>query len=493
MKTMVANNGHRRVLYAVLGYGAASLAALVIFVWIRGLGADLAAPPPLPGQELFTHRAASSGVNTLLHVLLALAVIIVAARLTGMLFQHLRQPAVIGEVIAGIVLGPSVLGALWPEATAYLLPPTIVPTLGAIAQIGVVLFMFVVGVELNHAPIRRAMNTVVAISHAGIIVPFLLGSALALILYRTYATSDVPFGVFVLFMGISMSVTAFPVLARILFDRVIQQTRLGAIALSCAAVGDVVAWCLLAIVISVAKSDPRAGVQTILSAAVFVVFMLVVVRRLIAKLVRREADKPELSQSTLTILLIALLGSAFIAERIGIHALFGAFLLGATIPHDSTLARNLVTRLKDFIVVFFLPVYFAFTGLRTELGLVGSSTDWLFCGLIIAIASMGKFGGGLLAARLTGLRWREGAALGILMNTRGLMELIVLNIGLDMKVLSPTLFVMLVLMAILTTLATTPILDWLNRDGRLFASTPIFAVDEPDPPQAQAYTDRHPA
>jgi Kef-type K+ transport system membrane component KefB len=285
-----------------------------------------------------------------------------------------------------------------------------------------------------------------------------------------------------------MSVTAFPVLARILFDRGIQHTRLGAIALSCAAAGDVVAWCLLAIVISAAKADSRAAVQTILAAAVFVVFMLVVVRRLTAILVRREADKPEISQSTLTLLLIALLASAFLAERIGIHALFGAFLLGATIPHDSTLARNLVSRLKDFIVVFFLPVYFAFTGLRTELGLLGSSTDWLFCGVIIAVASTGKFGGGLVAARLTGLRWREGAALGILLNTRGLMELIVLNIGLDMNVLSPTLFVMLVLMAIVTTLATTPILDWLNRDGRLFASTALFAVDQPSRPEAKAYS-----
>jgi Kef-type K+ transport system membrane component KefB len=480
---MHAKNHRSHLLHRILGYAAAIGAALLLFAWIRWLGADLSAPAPPPGQELFSHNAASQGFDTLLHVLLALAVIIIVARLTGVLFQRLHQPAVIGEVIAGIVLGPSLLGALWPAASAYLLPADIVPMLSAIAQIGVVLFMFVVGVELNHAPVRNAMNTVIAISHAGIIVPFLLGSALSLILYQGYATSDVPFGVFVLFMGISMSVTAFPVLARILFDRGIQNTRLGSIALSCAASGDVVAWCLLAIVISAAKADARAAVQTVLAAIAFVIFMLVVVRRVIAILVRREANKPQLSQSTLTTLLIALLVSAFFAERIGIHALFGAFLLGATIPHDSTLARNLVARLKDFIVVFFLPVYFAFTGLRTELGLLGSLSDWLFCGLIIAVASAGKFGGAVVAARLTGLRWREGAALGILMNTRGLMELIVLNIGLDMKVLSPTLFVMLVLMAIITTVATTPVLDWLNRDGRLFASLPA-----PQPTEGSART-----
>ena len=469
---MSAKQERRGVLYRVLGYTAASLAALILFFLIRGLGADLTAPPPLQGQALFTRSTENAGFNALLHLLLALTVIIVTARLAGAAFKHLRQPAVIGEVIAGIVLGPSLLGTLWPEASSYLLPSSIVPILGALSQIGVVLFMFVVGVELNHAPLRRSMHTVIAISHAGIIVPFLLGSALSLWLYRGYATSDVPFGVFVLFMGISMSVTAFPVLARILFDRGIQHSGLGSIALSCAASGDVAAWCLLAIVISAAKEDPGAAIQTILAAVLFVAFILLVVRRSMSTLVLREAHREQLSQGTLTTLLIALLTSAFIAERIGLHALFGAFLLGATIPHDSALARNLVARLKDFVVVFFLPVYFAFTGLRTEIGLIGTAGDWLVCGCIIAVASAGKFGGGSVAARLTGQRWRAAAGLGILLNTRGLMELIVLNIGLDMKVLSPRLFVMLVLMAIVTTLATTPILDWLNRDGRLFATPP---------------------
>lgn len=462
--------GVQPVVRAALKYAIATAIAVAVFLWIRSLGSNLAAPAAPLVQETLGGAIGHYSVDTLLHVLLALALIIVAARLLGAVFKHFGQPPVIGEVIAGILLGPSLLGQVWPAGTDYLLPQSIVPLLQVIAQLGIILFMFLVGVELNPAHMRRSSSAVIGISHSSIVIPFLLGGAASLVLYPHYSTSDVPFGVFILFMGISMSVTAFPVLARILADRGFDRSRLGTIALTCAAVDDVTAWCLLAFVLSVAKSDPGNAAQTLAYTLLFVAFVLIVVRRIVASLAQHEEEQTHLRQSTMAIVLVALLLSASTAEHIGIHALFGAFLLGAVVPHESALARHLVARLRDFSVVFFLPVYFAFTGLRTEVGLLSSAEHWIALCFIIAVASLGKFGGSLVAARLTGFGWRESAALGVLMNTRGLMEIIVLNIGLEMRVLSPTLFVMLVLMTIVTTVATTPILDALNRDGSLFGT-----------------------
>lgn len=475
-KRMRVNNlaseaGSNHILRATVGYGVVMIVSIALFVWIRSFGAELIAPAPAPDHQLFGQGVETQKFNVLLHVLLALALFIVAARVVGLLFRRLGQPPVIGEVISGILLGPSLLGHFWPSASAYLLPSDAVPFMSVIAQIGVLLYMFLVGVELNPSHFRRSPNTVLAISHSSIVFPFLLGSVLSLFLYPSFATSDVPFGVFLLFMGISMSVTAFPVLARILTDRGLHNTRLGTIALSCAAVDDVTAWCLLAFVVSVAKVDMGDAVLTLASSILFVTFVLLVVRRFVGALARREEGKPEVGQGTMAMILVALLLCAFTAESIGIHALFGAFVFGAVVPHDSALARNLTKRLHDVTVVFFLPAYFAISGMRTEIGLVSGIEQWLVCGLIIVAASLGKFGGTFIAARVAGLRWREGAALGILMNTRGLIELVVLNIGLDMKVLSPTLFSMLVLMAVATTVATTPILDRLNRDRKLLGST----------------------
>lgn len=468
MQTATSASERPRTLRTTVGFGLLVIAAVAIFLWIRSLGAGLIAPAP--GPSLPVQASGGPPLDVFLHVLLALAVVIAAARAVGFVFRRLGQPPVMGEVIAGILLGPSLLGQVWPAASAYLLPASVAPFLSVIAQVGIVLYMFLVGLELNPAYLRRNPNTVLAISHASIILPFLLGAALSLLLYPIFATSDVPFTVFILFMGVSMSVTAFPVLARILTDRGMQQSRLGTIALTCAAAGDITAWCLLAFVISVAKARIEDAVQTVLLSLAFVALMLIVVRRVAVKFARREEREEReegVSQGTMGIVFVALLLSAFTTEWIGIHALFGAFLLGAVIPHDSRLARNLTHRLHDFVVVFFLPAYFAFTGMRTQIGLVSGWEQWLLCGLIIVVASLGKFGGSFIAARVTGFPARASAALGILMNTRGLMELIVLNIGLDLKVLSPTLFTMLVLMAIVTTVATTPILDRLNRGRAL--------------------------
>ncbi len=478
MQTALSEAHRPRTVRATVGFGLLVIAAVAIFMWIRSLGAGLIAPAPAANQVLLVQASGGPQLNVFLHVLLALAVVIAAARAVGFVFRRLGQPPVIGEVIAGILLGPSLLGQVWPAAFATVLPASVAPFLGVIAQVGIVLYMFLVGLELNPAYLRRNPNAILAISHASIIVPFLLGAALSLLLYPILATRDVPFTAFILFMGVSMSVTAFPVLARILTDRGMHQSRLGAIALTCAAAGDITAWCLLAFVISVAKARIEDAVQTVLLSLAFVALMLIVVRRLAAMIARREERKDEVSQGTMGLVFVALLLSAFTTEWIGIHALFGAFLLGAVIPHDSRLARNLTHRLHDFVVVFFLPAYFAFTGMRTQIGLVSGFEQWLLCGLIIVVASLGKFGGSFIAARVTGFPWRESAALGILMNTRGLMELIVLNIGLDLKVLSPTLFAMLVLMAIVTTVATTPILDRLNRGRALLDDAQAASLRE---------------
>lgn len=394
--------------------------------------------------------------DTLLHVLLAIAIIITVTRAVGLLFKRMGQPLVIGEVAGGILLGPSLLGQVAPEATAYILPPSVAPFLGMIAQLGVILYMFVVGMELDLRAVRNNSHTTIAISHASIIVPFVLGALLSLALFREMAPAGVPFTVFALFIGVSMSITAFPVLARILTDRHVHKTRLGTTALTCAAVDDATAWCMLAFVVSIAQSRLSDAIATLVLTVAFVAVVLIAV----VPIVRRAMPFIEKSaEGGLAVVLVAMLLCALATEYIGIHAIFGAFLLGAAVPHESRIARELTERLAPIVSVLFLPAFFAFTGMRTQIGLIGGWENWLLCGLIIAVACAGKFGGTFVAARLTGLPWRGAGALGILMNTRGLVELIVLNIGLDLGVISPTLFAMLVIMALCTTVMTTPLLD----------------------------------
>lgn len=439
-------------------YGTMIAATVGGFFVVSFLGRDLIAPEPVgvPGLGRVSPPAST---ETLLHVLLAMAVIITVARLLGYVFRRLNQPPVIGEVVAGILLGPSLLGLIAPGLSGYLLPPAVAPVLGVIAQVGVILYMFIVGIELDTMQLRHRTHASVAISHASIIAPFLLGISLALFLYPGLSTRDVPFSLFALFMGVSMSVTAFPVLARILTDRGIHQSRMGVIALACAAVDDVTAWCLLAFVVSVAQSRPEGVFLTVALSAAFITVMILCVRPLVARFVR-SYDEGHLSGQAMTaVACMSLLLSALITEAIGIHALFGAFLLGSLIPYDSKVALDLRGRVEDIVIVLFLPVFFAFIGMRTQIGLLDSVHEWMLCGVIIVVASIGKFGGSAIAARLSGLNWRQSASLGILMNTRGLMELIVLNVGLDLGVLSPKLFAMLVIMAVVTTITTTPILE----------------------------------
>lgn len=442
----------RRRMGPKLTYGLMIGLAVGGFLAIRQIGSELTAasgPAGLPLPAL----PAPAAESPLLRVLVALVAVILTGRLLGWIFVRLRQPPVIGEVVAGILLGPSLLGT---EISGWILPASVAPYLSVVAQLGVVLYMFLVGLELNGELLRRRAQATLAISHASIVAPFLLGAILSLGLFPTLSHGGVQFTSFALFMGVAMSITAFPVLARILTDLRMQRSELGVIALGAAAIGDATAWCLLALAVAVVQSNVGAAVQTCLLSFAFIVLMLAVVRPVAERLAGRWEARP-LGKGALAGVLAAVLAAALVTEAIGIHAIFGAFLLGAVIPHDSRVAREVTERLHDAVTILLLPAFFALTGMRTEIGLVSGFQDWLLCALIVLTATIGKFGGATAAARYSGLDWRNSLALGALMNTRGLMELIVLNIGLDLGVISPTLFAMMVIMALATTLATTPL------------------------------------
>lgn len=366
------------------------------------------------------------------------------------------------------MLGPSVLGFLAPGLAAWVFPAELTPQLGVIAQLGVILFMFLVGIELDLDALRRRASASLVTVLAGTLTPFLLGAVLALCIHPTLSSPNVPRAHFILFMGVSMAVTAFPVLARILADRRMQRSDLGVLALACAALGDAIAWCMLAGVVGVVHARGGRSVATLASTAVYVAVMWLVVQPAVRRTVRAQEDRGAWSTATLGWMLLGLLVSALVTEAIGIHALFGAFLLGAIVPHDSRVAREVTARIEDLTVALLLPVFFALTGLRTRIDLIHGASQWMVCGVILLVACVGKIGGTSVAARVTGLPWRDAGVLGVLMNTRGLMELIVLNVGLDLRIISPTLFAMLVLMAVVTTVLTAPLLDLLARrqEGR---------------------------
>lgn len=442
-----------------ISYAVMVLAAVGAFLLIRAYGTTLAAPAA--ANEALHGAAAPHGAtqpDLLLRVLVALAAVVIGGQIFGWLFAFVNQPPVIGEVVVGILLGPSLIGAKW---SGLILPTSIQPIIGGIAQLGVILYMFIVGLELNASLLRSRARLALTISHAGIAVPFVLGATLAVWLYPLLGSRDVPFTDFALFMAIAMSVTAFPVLARILTDWHMARSDLGVLALCCAATGDLTAWCLLAFIVGVVKAQAGGWLVVAAGTMAYIAAMYWIVRPAVNGMARRW-DREPLPRVAVASVLVALLLSALATEAIGIHAIFGAFLLGAVVPHDSAVARSLSKQLEQLVTVLLLPAFFAFTGMRTRLDLVSGLDQWLICGLIILVATVGKFGGTLLSGRLMGLDWRFATALGALMNTRGLMELIVLNIGLDLGIISPTLFSMLVLMALVTTLATAPVVRLLD-------------------------------
>ena len=444
----------------VVGYAIVAIVFIALIWAVLIYGQSLSPVAATTAAPAATAAGAAHQLSPLYHVLLALVSILLLGRWMGKLFSYFGQPRVIGEMVAGIMLGPSLLGPNLACRATLRAADRCRAYLGIIAQIGVILYMFLVGLELNAGLIRSKAHATIAISHTSILVPFLLGTILALWLFPHYAPAGKPFVSFALFMGIAMSITAFPVLARILTDRHMETTPLGVVALSCAAIDDVTAWCLLAFVVGIAQAEVGGAVQTIFYAIGYIAIMLVVVRPLAVRYLSNDSDAPQHRMAVWV--LVALLFSAMTAEWIGIHAIFGAFLLGAIIPHDADVARDFQHKLEDIVKILLLPAFFAYTGMRTEIGLVSGWQAWGFTALIILVATLGKFGGTFAAARFTGLDWQMSAALGILMNTRGLMELVVLNIGLEMGVISPTLFAMMVIMALVTTMTTTPVLQRLR-------------------------------
>ena len=410
-------------------------------------------------------------LNSLIHnlehplaILLAqIVTIILVARFFGWICKKIGQPTVIGEIIAGIILGPSFIGMYFPEFSEALFPLESLGNLEFLSQIGLILFMFVIGMELDLKVLKNKAQDAVVISHASIIIPFTLGMGLAYFIYESFAPKGVQFLSFGLFMGIAMSITAFPVLARIVQERGLNKTRLGTIAITCAAADDITAWCLLAAVIAIVKAGSFVSALYIIGLAViYVLLMVKVVRPFLTRIGNLYHTKESLSKPIVAIFFLTLIMSSYATEVIGIHALFGAFMAGAIMPENIRFRNIFIEKVEDIALVLLLPLFFVFTGLRTEIGLLNDPYLWKVTGLIILVAVVGKFIGSAIAAKFVGQNWKDSLTIGALMNTRGLMELVVLNIGYDLGVLSPEIFAMAVIMALVTTFMTGPALDLLN-------------------------------
>lgn len=399
-----------------------------------------------------------------LAILLAqIITIIIVARFFGWIFRKIGQPSVIGEIIAGIFLGPSLLGMYFPEFSLALFPIQSLGNLQFLSQIGLILFMFVIGMELDLKVLRNKANEAVVISHASIVIPFALGIGLAFFVYKSFAPEGIPFLSFSLFMGIAMSITAFPVLARIVQERGIHKTRLGAIVITCAAADDITAWCLLAVVIAIVKAGTfESALYVIALAFLYVIVMIFIVKPFLKRVGDLYAKSENLSKPVVAIFFLTLILSSYATNIIGIHSLFGAFMTGVIMPDISKFRTIFIEKVEDVSVILLLPLFFVFTGLRTEIGLINDPYMWKVTGFIILVAVVGKFLGSALAAKFVGQSWRDSLTIGALMNTRGLMELVVLNIGLDLKVITPEVFTMMVIMALVTTFMTGPALDIIN-------------------------------
>lgn len=402
--------------------------------------------------------------HSLTTLLIQIIVVLLMVRLFGYLFNLIGQPGVIGEIVAGIVLGPSVLGFFFPDAFLFLFPAHSLTNLELLSQVGLILFMFVIGMELDFSVLKNKINETLVISHAGILVPFFLGILSSYWIYETYASSQTPFLPFALFIGISMSITAFPVLARIIQERNMTKTPLGTLVIASAANDDVTAWCLLAVVIAIAKAGSFASALYSVGLAVaYIAVMFFVIRPFLKKVGEVYANREAINKTFVAFILLILIISSCITETIGIHALFGAFMAGVVMPSNLGFRKVMMEKVEDISLVFFLPLFFAFTGLRTQIGLINSPELWMVCLLLVTVAIVGKLGGCAIAARLVGESWKDSLTIGTLMNTRGLMELIALNIGYEMGVLPPPIFVILVIMALVTTFMTTPLLHLVER------------------------------
>lgn len=423
--------------------------------------------------------ASALGGHPLATLLLAIAVVVTACKAAGWLARRLGQPAVVGEITAGLLLGPSALGAVWPAGVAAVLPAEVMPELNVLAQLGVVLFVFLTGLELDTRLLRGRGHTAVLVSHVSIAVPFLLGVLLAITLAGRLAPPGVSHTAFALFLGVSMSVTALPVLIRILADLGLFRSEVGVLALTCALIDDVSAWCLLALVVALVTASSVFGVLgTLLLTAVFTAVLVLGVRPLLARFAGRASEHG--LRTAAPVALVGVLLCAMTTEWAGVHAMFGAFLFGLVFPRDNAMAEWLREKAGGLTVALMLPLFFAYSGLRTDIGLLAEDgTLWLWCGAILVVAVAGKLGGSAVAARVAGESWRRSLQVGALMNCRGLTELVVLNIGLEIGVLSPTMFTMLVIMALVSTAMTAPMVRLLVGRGEPVAINGRFLPTEP--------------
>lgn len=415
------------------------------------------------GFKLFL-QAVSVHVHSPLGILLLqIIVILITCRIFNWLFTKLGQPTVIGEIIAGIVLGPSILGYFFPAYSAFLFPVESLDNIALLSQFGLILFMFAIGMELDIKEVKATLKETILISHTSTIVPFTLGMVMAYFVYDTYANPETPFLSFALFIGIAMSITAFPVLARIIQEKGLTKTHLGTISLASAANGDITAWCLLAVVVSIAQAGSMISASyNILFSILYILFMFLVIRPFLRMIGNIYHNNEVIAKGMVAFIFLLLMISVYCTEILGLHALFGAFIAGLVMPSNIKFRKILTDKVEDISLSLFLPLFFVSTGLRTQIGLLDNLELWMMCGLFTIVAILGKFGGAYVSARILGENQKDSLYIGALMNTRGLMELIVLTIGYEMNILSPTIFVMLVLMTLVTTFMTAPLLSFIS-------------------------------
>ena len=408
--------------------------------------------------------------SILLIVIVQLIVIIAASRLFGALFRRLGQPQVCGEIAAGLILGPSFFGGLFPALFHRVFDPSVNQIFSTMSQLGLVMLMFMIGLEFDFSHLKDNRRLALWVSTAGVLAPFALGFLLGWQMHLALGLGGNWIN-FALFIATAMSITAIPTLGRIMIELNIHRTRLGTVTISAAAVNDAAGWVILALVSGIARSsfDPRQFAIMIACTLVFTAAMMYIVRPLAIRAIHSGLGRNagELSLSAFAAVMIVILLSAVATNWIGIFSIFGPFILGAVLHDQLDLVAAVRRRLQDFVMVFFLPIFFTYTGLRTEIGSMSRARDWLLCGLVLLAAIAGKVGGCALAARASDLSWRDASLIGIMMNTRGLMELIVINMGYDLGIIPKSVFFMLVLMAVLTTYLTAPLMRLLVKGSEI--------------------------
>jgi Kef-type K+ transport system membrane component KefB len=436
--------------------------------WILDIGKGLEAGRTISVTKAVDHSGFDAvlydGRGSLPVLLVQILLAVGLARLFGWVAARLGQPKVIGEIMAGILLGPSLFAFYLPDVHQWVFPESSMDNLKLVSQMGLILFMFKIGMDLDVRSLRGKASDALVISHASILFPFALGVLLAFGMYSGYAPENVRFVSFALFMGIAMSITAFPVLARIVQERGLAKTRLGTLALTCAAADDITAWCILAVVVAIVKATSVVSALYMVGMTLlYVAGMVYGVRPWLRRIAHTGSSRDRRGMGIVGLVLLVLGASAYATELIGIHALFGAFLAGAILPEQERFRSQLIQKVAEVSALWLLPLFFMYTGLKTRIGLLDSWQLWGMTGGIVVVAVVGKFAGSTLAARYVGQSWKDSLSIGALMNTRGLMEVIVLNIGYDLGILSPEVFAMMILMALLTTTMTGPSLNLIQR------------------------------